>query len=187
MMRPSGEAGALVQGRAAGADGGGALFDATDGSAPGLPRDFGAGALPGTSLVDPGRVASTALDGAGGAGATQAAGMARAFAVTSTPGASVLPLVAPAAKAVAQAAAAKPLSETIAGAGDPSIGKPALGASPHDGGESGADGQGRAQDGRSSASVDVKAQQDVNALAMKIARSVMLRMRRERERRGIHG
>ena len=127
---------------------------------------------------------------AAGAGATQAAkaskasSVARVLSVTAAPTSNMLPLVAPAARAVAAAAAAKPLAESIATSGsNPSMVAPMAG---HDiaGQTAGGPGQGstekeRAESGGTPA-------QELDQLAMKIARSVMIRIKRERERRGLH-
>jgi hypothetical protein len=106
--------------------------------------------------------------------------MARVLSVTSEPAANMLPLVAPMAQAVVQAAAAKPLSESIVTSGaDPSAGMPltSLGRDR---------GQGQQQEAASGGQQDAGTA-DLDALASKIARSVMVRLKRERERRGQHG
>ncbi len=113
--------------------------------------------------------------------------MARVLSVTAAPGANILPLVAPAARAIAGAAAAKGLSEGVQMAtsgANPSMIAPLSG---HDiqGQTAGGSGQGstekeRAESGGTPA-------QELDQLAMKIARSVMVRIKRERERRGLYG
>ena len=109
----------------------------------------------------------------------QAGAMARVLSVTSTDSSNTLPLVAPAARAVVAAAAAKPLSESITtSGGDALLGQP-FGASGS--GPAAAEGGGQSRE----ANADESAQ-DLNALANRIARSVMIRLKRERERRGIH-
>ncbi len=114
--------------------------------------------------------------------ATQASAMARVLSVTDSPTGNMLPLVAPAAHAVVTAAAAKPQSEHIVTSGyGPSQGTSATslqGNSQGDGGQA-HEGEGDASQGHDA--------QDVDALAAKIARSVLLRMQRERERRGQYG
>ncbi len=109
--------------------------------------------------------------------------MARVLSVTAAPSENMLPLVAPAAHAMVAAAAAKPLSESIVTSGaDATLGMPMMGqsSSKHGGGK------GQEQGGKDEAG-GPGAAQDLDALAMKIARSVMMRLKRERERRGIHG
>ena len=113
--------------------------------------------------------------------ATQAGAMARVLSVTDAPTADMLPLVAPAAHAVVTAAAAKPQSEHLVTSGyGPSQGMSARslqGAAHSDGAQaSGNNGDSPGHDA-----------QDIDALAAKIARSVLLRMQRERERRGQYG
>jgi hypothetical protein len=106
--------------------------------------------------------------------------MARVLSVTSEPAANMLPLVAPMAQAIVQAAAAKPLSESIVTSGaDPTGGMPltSLGRDR---------GQGQQQEAASGGQQDAGTA-DLDALASKIARSVMVRLKRERERRGQHG
>ncbi len=160
----------------------------TGGDGPqGLPTDFNYGEK---SLVNPAAAMQAAVSQAGrnqGASASmrsvQSGAMARVLSVTSTPGANMLPLVAPAASALVAAAAAKPLSESIVTSGaDATVGMPMQDMGGHGnkknakgggGGEASHDGQGQAE--------------DIDALAQKIARSVMTRIKRERERRGIHG
>jgi hypothetical protein len=152
----------------------------------GLPSDFSYGQQ---GLVNPAAAMQAAVAQSGrnqGASAAmrsvQAGAMARVLSVTSTPGANMLPLVAPAASALVAAAAAKPLSESIVTSGsDPSMGMPL-----HDMGANGkknAKGGGGGGEG----SHDGHHAEDLEALAQKIARSVMTRIKRERERRGIHG
>ena len=116
---------------------------------------------------------------------TQAAAMTRVLSVTAAPTANMLPLVAPAAQAIVAAAAAKPLSEGIAtSGGDPTYGTPIVGVGDHKAGKAsqGAGGDGARQQAEDQAS-NV---QDIEALAVKVARSVMVRIKRERERRGLH-
>ena len=129
--------------------------------------------------------ATSASGGTSAAKASAASSVARVLSVTASPTANVLPLVAPAARAVAAAAAAKPLAESISTSGaNPSMIAPMAG---HDiaGQTAGGPGQGstekeRAESGGTPA-------QELDQLAMKIARSVMIRIKRERERRGLHG
>jgi hypothetical protein len=84
-----------------------------------------------------------------------------------------LPLVAPASRAIAAQAAAKPQAESIAtSGGDATLGAPTRSVTGGGGSDSG--------------QADTP-QQDLDALAMKIARSVLVRLKREKERRGIHG
>lgn len=123
-----------------------------------------------------------------GAGATagmksiQAGAMARVLSVTDAPSANMLPLVAPAARAVVAAAAAKPLSESIVTSGaDSSLFAPITSMG---GGKKGKGGGEQAHAGAESGHGQP---QDLDALAAKIARAVMVRIKRERERRGIHG
>ena len=116
------------------------------------------------------------------ASATQASAMARVLSVTDSPTGNMLPLVAPAAHAVVTAAAAKPQSEHIVTSGyGPSQGTSAtsLQGNGHGDGGQAPGGEGDASQGHDA--------QDVDALAAKIARSVLLRMQRERERRGQYG
>jgi hypothetical protein len=114
--------------------------------------------------------------------ATQAGAMARVLSVTDSPTGNMLPLVAPAAHAVVSAAAAKPQSEHIVTSGyGPSqgmSGQSMQGAGHADGAQAGAGHKG--DDTGHDA-------QDVDVLAAKIARSVLLKMQRERERRGNYG
>ncbi|GEM_PF-3406230 len=131
--------------------------------------------------------AASSSFGAAAPKSSAAASMARVLSVTAAPTANILPLVAPAARAVASAAAAKGLSEGVQMAtsgANPSMIAPMSG---HDiqGQTSGGPGQGstekeRAESGGTPA-------QELDQLAMKIARSVMVRIKRERERRGIYG
>jgi len=154
----------------------------------------GAAAIPGdftygsdATLVNPAAALQSAVEeSARFSGATassrgiQAGAMARVLSVTSEPSANVLPLVAPAAHALVAAAAAKPLSESISTSGsDPTQGMPMLGQSHH--------GKGGSQDGHAAAEHAEQAAHDLDALAQKIARSVMVRVKKERERRGLHG
>jgi hypothetical protein len=114
--------------------------------------------------------------------AHQAGAMARVLSVTDAPTSNMLPLVAPAAHAVVTAAAAKPQSEHIVTSGfGPSQGGPtqSLHGGGHGDGAPNEHGHGDQAQGHDA--------QDVDALAAKIARSVMLRMQRERERRGQYG
>lgn len=148
-----------------------------------MPADFSAE----RALLQPGSAAAAMAQSAvqrGGATAagqaTQAAGMARVLSVTSQPAANTLPLVAPMAQAMVQVAAAKPLSESIVTSGaDPTMGLPQT-AGVRSAGERGRGDQGQAAPAEASA-------QDLDALAQKIARSVMVRLKRERERRGLYG
>ena len=113
--------------------------------------------------------------------AVQASAMARVLSVTDSPTSNMLPLVAPAAHAVVTAAAAKPQSEHIVTSGfGPGQGTAtqSLQNGDHPNGE-GAHGHGDSGHGHDA--------QDLDALAAKIARSVMTRMQRERERRGQYG
>ena len=155
--------------------------------APVIPTNFSAGDAGATvhSMAD--AVAASGRRGgatASGQGA-QAAAMTRVLSVTSSPTGNMLPLVAPAAQAVVAAAAAKPLSESIVTSGaDPSLGVPIVGVGDHKAGKAGGEGGGqKARDGADEHAANV---QDIEALAMKIARAVMVRIKRERERRGLH-
>ena len=145
----------------------------------GMPSDFNYGDH---SLVNPAAAVQDMHRNQGASASTrgvQASAMARVFSVTSDPGANVLPLVAPAASAVVAAAAAKPLSESIVTSGsDATVGMPT--ASIGGGQKKGKESQGAASGGQGH-------DEDLDALAGKIARSVMMRIKRERERRGIHG
>lgn len=151
-----------------------------------LPTDF-------SSLDSAVSSMASAVDSAGRRGGataaaqgTQAAAMTRVLSVTASPGGNMLPLVAPAAQAIVSAAAAKPLSESIVTSGaDPSMGMPMTGVGGHKAGKNsqGGDGGQKAQDSADEHAANV---QDIEALAMKIARSVMVRIKRERERRGLH-
>lgn len=115
---------------------------------------------------------------------SKASSMARVLSVTAAPGANMLPLVAPAARAVVAQAAAKPMSESIATSG--ANGTMAMPVAGHDvsGGGGAGSGMGATADERKEAGTP--GQQELEALAMKIARSVLVRIKRERERRGIH-
>lgn len=143
-------------------------------------------------LVSPAAIAASVAAGQGAAaGATaadrsgKAASMARVLSVTAAPTANVLPLVAPAAKAVVAKAAAKPQSESIATSGsNPTYGVPLAGQGMESGGGGAGSGKGGTAEERSQAGGGP--QQELDALAMKIARSVLVRIKRERERRGIH-
>ncbi|MBI5607793.1 MAG: hypothetical protein HY902_02820 [Deltaproteobacteria bacterium] len=156
--------------------------------APVIPSNFSAGDAGATvhSMAD--AVAASGRRGgatAAGQGA-QAAAMTRVLSVTSSPGGNVLPLVAPAAQAVV-AAAAKPLSESIVTSGaDPSLGVPIVGVGDHKAGKASSGGDGGGQKARDGADEHAANVQDIEALAMKIARAVMVRIKRERERRGLH-
>lgn len=159
------------------------------------PSPDGPGAIPGdfsyggdNALVNPAAAMQAAVErsardgGATSAGrAVQAGAMARVLSVTAEPSANVLPLVAPAAHALVAAAAAKPLSESIATSGsDPTASMPLLGQSSHH--------KNGGHDGHAQAAEHAEqAAQDLDALAMKIARQVMVRVKKERERRGLHG
>lgn len=142
-------------------------------------------------LVSPAAIAASVAAGQGAqAGATaaersgKAASLARVLSVTASPTANVLPLVAPAAKAVVAKAAAKPQSESIATSGaNATFGVPMAGQGMDGGGGAGS-GKGGTPEERSQAGGGP--QQELDALAMKIARSVLVRIKRERERRGIH-
>ncbi|MCB9739365.1 MAG: hypothetical protein H6747_08850 [Deltaproteobacteria bacterium] len=143
-------------------------------------------------LVSPAAIAASVAAGQGAAaGATaadrsgKAASMARVLSVTAAPTSNVLPLVAPAAKAVVAKAAAKPQSESIATSGsNPTYGVPLAGQGMESGGGGAGSGKGGTAEERSQAGGGP--QQELDALAMKIARSVLVRIKRERERRGIH-
>lgn len=161
----------------------------TRGEGPGsVPSNFTYGQP--TEFVNPAAAVQNAVaqqgrsSGATAAGrSTQASAMARVLSVTAAPSENMLPLVAPAAHAMVAAAAAKPLSESIITSGaDATLGMPTMGqsSSKHGGGK------GQEQGGKDEAG-GPGAAQDLDALAMKIARSVMMRLKRERERRGIHG
>jgi hypothetical protein len=147
---------------------------------PRLPRDVQFG--PGGELVSPQKAIQSAAAGTPSRqGATaqakgvKAGAVARVLSVTAAPAANVLPLVAPAARAIAAQAAAKPQAESIAtSGGDAAIGTPMGSVTGGGGGGDDAGGGGAVQ-------------QDIDGLAMKIARSVLVRMKREKERRGIHG
>ncbi len=152
----------------------------------GLPRDFQFGeptpelVSPHTAMEQAARGASASRGGTAQARGQQAGAMARVLSVTATPSSGVLPLVAPAARALASVAAAKRLDESVVTSGsDPSAGVPIERAS----------GGGGSPD-ESEATTDEQGSElskEIDALAMKIARSVMVRIKRERERRGIHG
>ena len=142
-----------------------------------------------TSMTAAVQRAASAPSAAGGdthaARAGKAASVARVLSVTASPTANMLPLVAPAARAIATAAAAKPIAESIATSGsNPSMVAPMAG---HDiaGQTAGGPGQGSTEKERAEAGGS--AAQELDQLAMKIARSVMIRIKRERERRGLHG
>lgn len=148
-----------------------------------MPSDFRAGGDPAAAMQA--SMAASGRSGGATAGikATQAAAMTRVLSVTSAPASNVLPLVAPAAQAVVAAAAAKPLSESIVTSGaDPTVGMPMAGVGGHKAGKAG----GGAEKERAAAEEHGSNVQDLEALAMKIARSVMVRIKRERERRGLH-
>ena len=101
--------------------------------------------------------------------------MARVLSVTDSPTGDMLPLIAPAAHAIVTAAAAKPQSEPVGGYG-PSEGTAPPSAPSH--------GSADRHFGDAAPGQDAE---DVDALAARIARSVLLRMQRERERRGEYG
>ena len=154
-------------------------------SEPGLPRDFSYGEST-SELVSPqaameraARGATARLGGTAQDRSMKAGAMARVLSVTASPTAEVLPLVAPAARAIASMAAAKSLDESVITSGsDPSAGTPIdrqAGGGSQDQGEATTDEQGS------------ELGKEINALAQRIARSVMVRIKRERERRGIHG
>lgn len=148
-----------------------------------MPSDFRAGGDPAAAMQA--SMAASGRSGGATAGikATQAAAMTRVLSVTSAPASNVLPLVAPAAQAVVAAAAAKPLSESIVTSGaDPTVGMPMAGVGGHKAGKAG----GGAEKERAAAEEHGSNVQDLEALAMKVARSVMVRIKRERERRGLH-
>ena len=150
---------------------------------PVMPTDFRAGDNPAAAM----QAAVAASGRSGGATAaiksTQAAAMTRVLSVTAAPSANVLPLVAPAAQALVSAAAAKPLSESIVTSGaDPTVGMPISGVGGHKAGKGGGGGEKE----RAAAEEHGSNVQDLEALAMKVARSVMVRIKRERERRGLH-
>lgn len=108
--------------------------------------------------------------------------MARVLSVTDRPTANMLPLVAPAAQAVVTAAAAKSQSEHVVTSGfNPTQG---MAMQPLDGGN-GHHQQGHGeQDAHAS---NPHEHQDLDALAAKIARSILVKMQREKERRGQYG
>ncbi|MSP92906.1 MAG: hypothetical protein EXR79_14070 [Myxococcales bacterium] len=145
---------------------------------------------PAGEFVDPAAAVQRAVTNAGrgrGASATartiQTGAMARVLSVTASPTDNMLPLVAPAASAIVHAAAAKPLTESIVTSGaDASMYMPMQGQS-----GSKKSGEGGKGGGDRSETPGDHAAQDMDALAQKIARSVMVRIKRERERRGIHG
>jgi hypothetical protein len=115
---------------------------------------------------------------------SQAAAMTRVLSVTDAPSAHVLPLVAPAAQAVVAAAAAKSWSDAlVTSGGDPTMGLPIASTGSRKAGQGGKQGGG-GEGGGGGEQADQA--QDIEALAMKIARSVMVRIKRERERRGLH-
>lgn len=148
-----------------------------------MPSDFRAGGDPAAAMQA--SMAASGRSGGATAGikATQAAAMTRVLSVTSAPASNVLPLVAPAAQAVVAAAAAKPLSESIVTSGaDPTVGMPMAGVGGHKAGKAG----GGAEKERAAAEEHGSNVQDLEDLAMKVARSVMVRIKRERERRGLH-
>ncbi len=115
---------------------------------------------------------------------SKASSMARVLSVTAAPGADMLPLVAPAARAVVAQAAAKPMSESIATSG--ANGTLALPVAGHDVSGGGGAGSGMGATSEERKEAGTPGQQELEALAMKIARSVLVRIKRERERRGIH-
>lgn len=176
-----GHAGAVARQSAAAATGRVGEFPAAFGD---LPADFSAE----RALLQPASAAAASVQAAGQRGgataagqATQAAGMARVLSVTSQPAANTLPLVAPMAQAMVQVAAAKPLSESVVTSGaDPTM------ALPQTGGVASGSERGRGDTAQQAGEMAAAAQ-DVDALAQKIARSVMVRLKRERERRGLYG
>ena len=111
--------------------------------------------------------------------------MARVLSVTAAPSANVLPLVAPAARAVVAQAAAKPMSESIATSGANPTASVQMGGQAVSGEQAGGSGMGAGAQDRQDAGGQPT--QELNALAMKVARSVLVRIKRERERRGIYG
>ncbi|MCO4760809.1 MAG: hypothetical protein KC502_04850 [Myxococcales bacterium] len=144
-----------------------------------------------SELVSPVAAMQAAAAGSSSAGGTaavksqQASAMARVLSVTAAPTANVLPLVAPAARAIVAQAAAKPMSESIATSGaNPSVAMPMAG---HDADAQQSGGSGMGGDTRTQREAGAQPQQELDALAMKVARSVMVRIQRARERRGIHG
>ncbi len=157
------------------------------GSAPaaGLPRDFQFGdaspelVSPHKAMEQAARGASASQGGTAQSRGLKAGAMARVLSVTASPTANVLPLVAPAARALASVAAAKSLDESVITSGsDPTAGTP---IERQGGGGSQAQGEATTDEQGSEIS------KEINALAMRIARSVMVRIKRERERRGLHG
>ena len=152
---------------------------------PGLPRDFNFGETnaelvsPGAAMEQAARGATARQGGTDQARSMKAGAMARVLSVTAAPTANMLPLVAPAARAIASLAAAKSLDESVITSGsDPSAGMPIdrqTGGGSQDQGEASTDEQ------------SGELGKEINALAQRVARSVMVRIKRERERRGIHG
>ncbi len=145
-------------------------------------RPAGYGAAPQATLLEGGGAAAHHADATARATgpsastrATQASRMARVLSVTDSPTGDMLPLIAPAAHAIVTAAAAKPQSEPVGGYG-PSEGTAPPSAPSH--------GSADRHFGDAAPGQDAE---DVDALAARIARSVLLRMQRERERRGEYG
>ena len=170
-----------------GRDGAGAGY----GSAAGYSRSAAAGLGGGdvSELVSPvaamQAVAASGAAGTGGVKQQQASAMARVLSVTASPSANVLPLVAPAARAVVAQAAAKPMSESIATSGYNATAALQVTGQQVDGQQAGGSGMGGSAQERQDAGGQPA--QELNALAMKVARSVLVRIKRERERRGIYG
>ncbi len=144
----------------------------------------------GNELVSPAAAMERAASAPGASGggtaarkSQQAGAMARVLSVTAAPTANVLPLVAPAARAVVAQAAAKPMSESIATSGANATS--AMSMTGHDvsGQQAAGSGNGAGSESKQESS---QPQQELDALAMKVARSVLIRIKRERERRGIH-
>ncbi len=134
------------------------------------------------------QAAASAGNNTGGTAAAksqQAGAMARVLSVTASPSANVLPLVAPAARALVARAAAKPMSESISTSGANATASLSLAGQDVDGQQAGGSGMGAGAQDRQDAGGQPS--QELNALAMKVARSVLVRIKRERERRGIHG
>ncbi len=150
---------------------------------PVIPSDFRLGDA--ATAVEESVAASGRSGGATSAmRSSQAAAMTRVLSVTDAPSAHVLPLVAPAAQAVVAAAAAKSWSDAlVTSGGDPTMGLPIASTGSRKAGQGGKQGGG-GEGGGGGEQADQA--QDIEALAMKIARSVMVRIKRERERRGLH-
>jgi len=145
-------------------------FDSSDAER-GSGAPYGARGARGSHAADVARGPTAAARSA------QTGAMARVLQVTSAPSGDVLPLIAPAARAVVAAAAAKPTTEPVSAMGGELSGAPDHTLTTA---------QKRDQEKFRQGKKDQK-KINIDVLASRIANAIMGRLKREKERRGIYG